>query len=205
MNVEEFVTSSLPAAPCRVLEVGCGSGDLARALAGRGYDVTAIDPEAPGGPIFRKVALEEFTDPEPFDAVVASRSLHHIHDLPAALDKIRSLLRPGGAVILNEFGWERMDERTARWYAASLPHGHEAERLSKEHFLRDWIAEHEGLHDSVTMRRTLDGLFEPELFEWVPYLADGELERPDLIEEEHALTQAGSITAIGFRYVGRRT
>ena len=32
---------------------------------------------------------------DPFDAVVASRSLHHIHDLAGAVEKIGRLLRPG--------------------------------------------------------------------------------------------------------------
>ena len=34
-----------------------------------------------------------------FDAVVASLSLHHVHDLGGALDKLASLLPPGGPII----------------------------------------------------------------------------------------------------------
>jgi SAM-dependent methyltransferase len=65
VNAEEFVVTSLPRAPCRVLEVGCGDGDLARALAERDYLVTAIDPEAPPGSIFQKVMLEDFDHEDP--------------------------------------------------------------------------------------------------------------------------------------------
>jgi 2-polyprenyl-3-methyl-5-hydroxy-6-metoxy-1,4-benzoquinol methylase len=81
-----------------VLEVGCGRGNLARGAARLGYQVDAIDPEAPVGAIFHAVSLEEFSDPGPFDAVLANLALHHIPDLSDALAKIRRLLRPGGRV-----------------------------------------------------------------------------------------------------------
>ena len=83
------MASQLPTGPARVLEVGCGDGRLARELHELGYQVVAIDPAAPTGAIFQAVSLEEFADPGPFDAVVASRSLHHIHDLPGGLSKLQ--------------------------------------------------------------------------------------------------------------------
>jgi SAM-dependent methyltransferase len=205
MTVEEFVASVLPPVPARLLEVGCGAGDLARSLAARGYDVTAIDPHAPDGPLFQQVTLEDFTDTEPFDAVVASTSLHHIHDLTAALEKIRDLLRPRGVVILNEFGWDRMDERTARWFASHVAAPDDGgEAMTASDVLEKWNGGHEELHDSVTMRRALDAAFVRRLFEWKPFLAEHELERPDLTGEELELIQSGEITAIGFRYIGER-
>jgi 2-polyprenyl-3-methyl-5-hydroxy-6-metoxy-1,4-benzoquinol methylase len=82
---EQFVLAHLPAPPCRLLEVGCGSGELALELAAAGYDVVAIDPRSPNGEIFRRVALEAFVDPNPFDAAVANRSLHHIPNLAGAI------------------------------------------------------------------------------------------------------------------------
>jgi SAM-dependent methyltransferase len=201
MTVEEFVAAALPPVPARLLEVGCGAGDLARSLAARGYDVTAIDPHAPDGPLFQQVTLEAFEDAEPFDAVVANTSLHHIHDLTAALEKIRGLLRPGGVVILNEFGWDRMDERTARWAASRLPPD-EAEAVKD--FLNGWNAEHGELHTSVAMSQALDAAFIRRSFEWVPFLAEHEIERPALGAEELALIESDEINAVGFRYVGER-
>jgi SAM-dependent methyltransferase len=95
-RVEEFVRDQVGPPPAQVLEVGCGEGELANALARAGHSVTAIDPRAPEGPIFRRVGIEEFTDPGQFDYVVASLSLHHVEDLGEALDKIANvLLRPG--------------------------------------------------------------------------------------------------------------
>ena len=63
-GIEEFVLGQVGDPPGRVLEVGCGAGELAQALARAGHFVTAIDPRAPEGPIFRRVRIEEFSDPE---------------------------------------------------------------------------------------------------------------------------------------------
>lgn len=203
MNTEGFVASSLPDPPCRVLEVGAGNGELAAALAAGGHSVTAIDPQAPEGSIVQKISLEGFSDPGPFDAVVAITSLHHIHDLEAALDKIHRLLRAGGRLILAEFGWERMNQETARWCVAHLTQsGEQRDSLTPSDFLEGWIVEHKGLHDSAAMRRALQGSFSQQVFEWVPFIAENELDRPDLMEEEATLMRSGAIAPIGFRYLG---
>src|SRR5438105_11708337 len=48
VDFTEFGLSQLPDPPRRVLEVGCGyRGGIAPALAAAGYDVLAIDPDAP--------------------------------------------------------------------------------------------------------------------------------------------------------------
>jgi 2-polyprenyl-3-methyl-5-hydroxy-6-metoxy-1,4-benzoquinol methylase len=97
-RVEEFVLGQIGNSPIRVLEVGCGEGELARTLARVGHSVTAIDPqapEAPEGPIFRRTRIEEFTDPAQFDHVVGILSLHHVEDLGMALSNMADLLRAG--------------------------------------------------------------------------------------------------------------
>jgi SAM-dependent methyltransferase len=58
-GVEDFVRSQLPPPPARVLEVGCGSGELAFALSAGGWRVIAVDPEAPDGEPFVRAAVEE--------------------------------------------------------------------------------------------------------------------------------------------------
>jgi SAM-dependent methyltransferase len=198
-----FVETHLPPAPGRVLEVGCGRGDLARAVARLGYQVTAIDPEAPAGATFQAVSLEEFSDPGPFDAVLSNLALHHIPDLRAALAKIQRLLRPGGRLILNEHAWDRLDEPTARWYLEQRAAIDPAAPRSLEQCLDEWTADHAGLHSSAAMRRELDRHFEERFFVWTPYL---NWELGDAIDErvERALIEAGTIEATGFRYVGER-
>lgn len=199
-SLQPFVEAHVPPA-ARVLEVGCGQGELARALARSGYDVVAIDPDAPEGDLFRRVSLEEFETGEPFDVVVASRSLHHIHDLAGAVAKIVGLLRPGGRLILDEHACDRLDEKTARWYLEQRA-GDSDVRSSMEACLADWEADHHGLHGYTAMREELDRYFSERFFSWMPYLY-GELSSVGE-EEERALIEAGAIEAMGFRYIGER-
>jgi SAM-dependent methyltransferase len=200
MDVLQLVTAHLPSAASRVLEVGCGDGRLARALDDLGYQVVAIDPAAPEGAIFQAVSLEEFADPVRFDAVVASRALHHIHDLAGALSKLQRLLVPGGRLIVVEHAFDRLDERTAGWYLenrrAKDPHA----PLSLQACLAEWEADHAGLHGYTAMRRELGLRFTERWFAWTPSLY---LELGKALEgEELRLIEDGSIQATGFEYVG---
>jgi SAM-dependent methyltransferase len=194
VDLADFVLGQLPQPPARVLEVGCGEGELARALDAAGHAVLAIDPRAPDGPLFRRVRLEELDDPGPFAAVVAAYSLHHVHDLPAALDRIVGLLEPAGVLVLEEFGWELVDRPTAEWYGGGR---------AVDEVLAEWAAEHEGLHGSATMRAELERRFDERLLSFGPFL-HRLLERADAERDERALVERGAIRAVGFRYVGAR-
>jgi len=199
----DFVRTWLPQPPARVLEVGCGRGELAQAISQLGFTVVAIDPDPPEGELFQAVVLEEFADPDPFDTVVANRSLHHIADLSGALDKIGRLLRPEGRLILREHAWDRLDERTARWYLEQRASAAPDPPHSLESCLSDWEDDHAGLHGYAAMRQGLDRRFSERFFDWTPYL-HGELEGVTE-QEEQVLIDAGTIQATGFRYVGERT
>jgi len=121
-----FLERALPAAPARVLEVGCGDGLVAASLASRGYIVTALDEslaiaEAAGAPAVRWVEsnflfYEGPGDGDGFDAVLFTRSLHHIAPLDRALDRAASLLRAGGRLVAEEFAFDRVNIPTARWW-----------------------------------------------------------------------------------------
>jgi SAM-dependent methyltransferase len=194
-RVEEFVLGQIGDPPARELEVGCGQGELAGAMARAGHSVTAIDPRAPEGPLFQRVRIEEFSDPGPFDYVVASLSLHHVEDLGRVLDKIANLLRAGGTLVVVEVAWDQFDEATAEWAG-----GQGGTRAPAEAHFAGWARE-EGLHTSQQMRGELGRRFDECLFAWVPYLY------PDLDEgtseaDESAAIEAGTINATGFRYVG---
>lgn len=226
-RVEEFVLGRIGGAPARVLEVGCGEGELARALAHAGHSVTAIDPRGPERAsertpenlVFQRVGIEDLPDPGPFDYVVAVLSLHHVEDLSKALDKVAGLLAADGALIVVEFAWERLEGATAEWALGRLPaapSGHTSwlerccggrggERGRRDHgnhaeaHFAGWGEE--GFHDSRMMRGELERRFVERWFEWVPYLY------PDLADEvseadESAAIEAGYINATGFRYVG---
>jgi SAM-dependent methyltransferase len=221
-RVEEFVLGQIGNSPIRVLEVGCGEGELARTLARVGHSVTAIDPQAPEGPIFRRTRIEEFTDPAQFDHVVAILSLHHVEDLGMALSNMADLLRVGGTLVVVEFAWDRIDEATAEWALERLPvaslsekpswlgrrcqewarGGARETRAPAESYFAEWASE-EGFHSSRRIRNELGRRFVERFFEWVPYLYP-EL-REDVSEsDESAAIEAGTINATGFRYVGTR-
>jgi SAM-dependent methyltransferase len=108
----------------RVLEVGCGRGDVARALAVAGHEVTALDLELPDqqpapGVSYVEADLLTF-DPgagaAPFDAVVFTASLHHISPLASAVERAASLTAPGGLVVADDFDLDAPDASTLRWY-----------------------------------------------------------------------------------------
>jgi SAM-dependent methyltransferase len=204
-----FLRETLPAPPAGVLEIGCGDGTLALSLAKDGYEVTAIDPEAPEGAIFRRTRLEDYdADPESFDAVVASVSLHHVHDLEAAVDKLERLLRPGGRLVLAEFAKERLDGVTARWYHAQrtalsavgredarIEPNFDAWRLELTQVLDD-------VHPATDLLASLARFREIRL-EWTPYLYDYRLD-DSLEPAERVLIESGEIEPVGFLYVGER-
>jgi len=191
-----------------VLEIGCGRGELARALAERGFDVTAIDPNAPDGAMFRRVGLEDFSDPRGFDAVVASVSIHHIADLPGALEKIASFLPQGGVLALEEFAKERLAGATAHWYYHQRRALAEAGRddTVPEDF-DEWEGQskagHADIHPVSEIRVELERHFAERFFQWTPYLYSHRLD--DALEPlERKLIAEGAIDATGLWYVGER-
>jgi SAM-dependent methyltransferase len=220
-SVEGFVLERIGDPPTRVLEVGCGKGDLALALYRASHSVTAIDPRAPEGSIFRRVGIEEFSEPGPFDHIVAILSLHHLEDIGGALDKISGLLCAGGTLVVVEFAWDRMDEKTVEWALARLPgasasgkhswlerccrgRAHngadEVGHLHAEAHAAGWTSE-EGLHCSERIREEIGRRFVERSFSWWPYLY------PDLDDDtseadELAAIETGEINATSFCYVG---
>ena len=191
-----------------MLEVGCGDGALARSMAAAGYEVLAIDPAAPDGELFRRIKLEELEESERFDAVVAARSLHHIHDLDAGLDRIATVLRPGGVLVVDDFGWDRVVGPTAEWFhgqrrALAAAGRHPAAPDTVDDCCREWVDEHVGFHGYEAMRAALDARFRERLFAWTTLL-HRYLDGVAAEELERTLIEADAIDATGFRYVGER-
>ncbi len=110
-DVETFVLANLPAAPARVLEVGAGSGDLARSLSAAGYSVVAVDPEA-STPDVLPIPLRELDEPgASFDAAVAVVSLHHVDPLEESCARLARLLGPRAVLLVDELDIDHFDER----------------------------------------------------------------------------------------------
>lgn len=197
--VEEFVRAALPPAPARVLEVGAGNGDLARLLAGLGYDVVAIDPSGEGDVL--PVALHEIDEPAgSFDAAVAVVSLHHIEPLDDSCRRLAEVVRPGGALVVDEFDVEWFDEAAAAWL---LERWRESGRACDKR-PREMVDNlHAELHPLPAIVDALSPWFElgsiahcSYLYRW--HMADG------LRPAEEALIAEGRLPEVGARVVGTR-
>ena len=92
----------------RVLEIGCGTGQLTRSLVARGLSVTAVEPGQNLISLARRVAPEvEFVNrrfedahlPEPFRAVFSAAAFHWL-DPDVSWRKVAASLAPGGLLAL---------------------------------------------------------------------------------------------------------
>lgn len=94
----------------KVLDIGCGNGNIARGLGSLGYQVTGIDfsdnavryakskNKLPNVE-FKVCSAEEVTDGDQFDAVICSEVLEHLHNPNGLMSTIAKILRPGAIFI----------------------------------------------------------------------------------------------------------
>ncbi|AHF99775.1 methyltransferase type 11 [Halostagnicola larsenii XH-48] len=92
----------------RVLDVGCGTGQLTAKIAARGAEVIGIDQSeamidrarsSHSNCSFIRADATEFDPDEPFDAVFSNAALHWISEQDAVLESIRNALRSGGRFV----------------------------------------------------------------------------------------------------------
>lgn len=100
----------------RVVDIGCGTGDLAAQVAARGAVVVGVDVDAdmvaaarrkhPGPTFVQRDAHEVTVDDVggPADAVFSNAALHWLHEPDRALAALAGLLRPGGRLVLEMGG-----------------------------------------------------------------------------------------------------
>ena len=90
----------------KVLDLGCGDGQIARALAAQGSDVLGVDPtqlhidvaiERGGGPTYLLGGATQIPAPDnSFDAVVACLVFEHIDQMDEAMTEVARVLKPQG-------------------------------------------------------------------------------------------------------------
>jgi SAM-dependent methyltransferase len=179
--------------------VGAGDGALAQALAAGGYEVVAIDPASEANHV-RPVRLHELDEPRAsFDAAVAVVSLHHVEPLAESCRRLAEVVRPGGALVLDEIDVGRLDERAAGWWLEQ--HGPSDHGPTTPGEIVSFMHHH--LHDLLTMRNALAEWFELGPPARGPYLYRWEL-GPDMRSAEESLIAAGELPAVGVRIVGTR-
>ena len=108
----EYVEQIIPLAAeelvgrLKVLDLGCGDGQIARALAAQGSDVLGVDPtqlhidvaiERGGGPRYLLGGATQIpASDNSFDAVVACLVFEHIDQMDEAMTEVARVLKPQG-------------------------------------------------------------------------------------------------------------
>ena len=209
-----FARAQLPKPPASVIEIGCGpDGGFVPRLIADGYEAIGVDPTAPVGDMYRRIAFEEFQPPQRAHAVIASLSLHHVIDLQRVIGRIAASLVPGGVVIVTEWSWERFDAPTARWYFNRLPpappdadflhqrqHEWLASNLPWDTYYQRWAQRQEHCHTGAEIMRELGAHFDTRICTEGPYFYGDLLDTSELAEQ--AAIDAGTIQPTGIRYSG---
>jgi len=216
-----------------ILEVGCGTGELAARLSRDGYSVVAIDSDGDSIAAARRFGVNariatwpDFASGQ-FDAVLFTRSLHHIHPLPESIKRAAESLVKGGLIIVEDFAYESTDEKTLRWFASAIRFLEATGLLtvgdeflnkvsSKTETLKAWRQNHENvLHTAAEIETQLEKVLGRVIREnaayYFRYIANAitATEKRDAIvqafaEQEETLTADGSIVALGRRFVAGR-
>jgi len=155
-----------------VLEIGCGNGTLAKAIADHGMKIAGLDPSESGIENARKILPESkfycmnvYDDParienNDLDAVVAAEVIEHLFRPRALLRFAHAKLRPGGFLLL------------------TTPYHGYLKNLALS-FLDKWDFHHapqtDGGHIKFWSRRSLTRVLQKENFEVVDFVGAGRL------------------------------
>jgi len=165
-----YIDERSPVAEKRLLDVGCGGGILAEAMAQRGAAVTGIDMgDAPlavarmhslesGVQVdYRQCTAEQLAQDEPgaFDIVCCLEMLEHVPDPAAVIDACAQLVRPGGSLYFSTINRNPKSFLFAIVGAEHvlklLPAGtHEYAKFIRPSELAAWLRDADLLLDDVT-------------------------------------------------------
>jgi SAM-dependent methyltransferase len=229
----DFVKRFLPSECRRILEVGCGTGELAARLVQDGQSVIAIDSDPEAVAAARQLGVNAHVGTWPdfeqgrFDAVLFTRSLHHIHPLDRSVRHAADSLADGGRIIVEDFAYESADEKTLQWFGGairlleatgSLTASDDLLKrvLSKTETIKAWRENHENeLHTAAEiwaqLQNRLGCVVRENAAYYFRYIASAISltdKRDEILsafgEQEQALARDGSIVALGRRFVASR-
>jgi SAM-dependent methyltransferase len=228
-----FVNSHLPPNSCRILEVGSGDGALAGRLMELGHQILAVDSSADAvararqqGVPAKQARWPDFNEGA-YDVVLFTRSMHHMHDLTAAITQARKLLAPGGRVMVEDFAVDGLTALASEWLYQLLTVLDTAGLIRKEGAeFPNWLLQHSGaldswrtahghhLHSGDAMLARLkehfprvDTAVAPYLYRYVCPLLRKDADRRGLalriLDLERRFAAVGGMSLIGRRFVGR--
>jgi len=170
MVVEPFGLSSLARLPKgRVLDVGCGNGEMLQFAEQMGWDEMGLelDPAALQSSKQRGLNVlqggyERLDDyPSHFDCIIFSHVLEHVHKPLEALTKIKNALKPGGVLLLScPNAMSKSGEYFGRYWRGLEAPRHIA--IPAAHFLRQHLSamgfsvEQRILNSFPTIRESMD-------------------------------------------------
>lgn len=221
-----------------LLDVGCGDGLVALELSQVGFQIVAIDGHQESieksctlGLDARHCLLRDF-DQGPFDVILLSRSLHHMPPLVETVDKLADLTGQSSIVVVEDFGFELIDNQAAAWLIAQTraiktryPDNQKrhkwlcnADNLSPEEARQLWLDHHWKKHqllDSSQMKEAVARRFVIDSGETCAYLfrylcdllpatVGGAKAAEKIYREEVQLIKAGKLPAVGLRMVLKR-
>lgn len=157
---------STPAQPLdglRILDIGCGAGLLAEAMAKQGAQVVGVDPAERNIRIakthaaasnlsidYRTGSVDALEDDEPFDVVLNMEVVEHVEHLPLFLAECCAHIKPGGlqfiatinrtplswlvAIVGAEYVLRWLPRGTHQWHKFVKPA--EVERMLAQHGLQ---------------------------------------------------------------------
>jgi SAM-dependent methyltransferase len=111
-NYSRLLIERIPAGTRRILDAGCGTGELSERLVAAGYSVTALTPDSylaeavtkrlGDRAAFALSKFEDFESAEPFDVIIMSESCQYMaHHL--LFPKARTLLAEGGYILISDY------------------------------------------------------------------------------------------------------
>jgi S-adenosylmethionine-dependent methyltransferase len=112
----DYLLPHLPPPPARILDAGCGTGNLGLGLAAQGYEVHLLDFSAQMLAIaqekakvrglqeralhFHPQAIEVWTPPCAFEVILCHTLLEYVPEVPLVIAHLASYLAPGGLLSL---------------------------------------------------------------------------------------------------------
>jgi SAM-dependent methyltransferase len=225
-----FATRFIPKG-ATILEIGCGEGQVAAALQKLGHPVTGIDSDAACVAQARRLGVPAFQsrwpdfDTEIIDAVLFTRSLHHIEPLDDAVKRAISILATDGILLVEDFAFHQVDEATVDWLlevlrarpvrdlirpesgslvagllAAKIPLDEWHENHDHDLHLIDTMVEEIAKHATIKPRVSVPYLYR-YLVSALPKTAEAATLLREIFMDEERQIAAGNILPVGRRVV----